>query len=87
MLFLQSAQSTKQFTLVDLPSQAEPNGTNNFVIARMVVKVFYTIEVLVLKDKHKYFKRSSSLFIHVYSLHVLFLTASEVVGRVYWGPS
>ena len=38
--FLQCTWNTKQFRSVDSPFWAEQNGTNNFVIACMVVEIF-----------------------------------------------
>ena len=39
--FLQCDQNTKQFISVDSPSWAEQNGTNSFVVACMVVEIFW----------------------------------------------
>ena len=42
--FLQCAhQNTKQFISADLPSWAEQNSTNNFVVAWMVFEIFWVL--------------------------------------------
>ena len=47
--FFQCAQNTKQLILADLPSWAEQNGTNHFVVACTVVEILI---FFVLKLSH-----------------------------------
>ena len=54
LLFSQSVQNLKQFTSVDSLSRAEQNGTNDFVTACTVVKIF-TSDLIRVEDKHMYF--------------------------------
>ena len=66
--FSQCVQNAKQFISADSSSRAEQNGTNNFVIACMVIKIFlYNWSTcaansirLDLKMSFKYFKRLSA---------------------------
>ena len=63
--FSQCAQNTKQFISIDSSSWAKQNGTNDFVIASMVVEIFlcgvrplkagcYNYDFEVICDKHTF---------------------------------